>query len=150
MITHNARFMRLGHAWTPASAAVDPAGAYLDFNGVHEWFSRTEAPTPVAAGRGGSAAYVVQDSGGNRLHEVVTHDEVDLPPDLGGAQSMATDAGVTYQLAQSPDGAIVEDLGAAVLPVTAFVGPDSRIVELRSGGLDQSDLQSDIQEHFGT
>jgi hypothetical protein len=62
---------------------------------------------------------------------------------------MAGDAGVTYELAESRDGEIVVELGAAVLPVTAFVDADGHISELRSGGLDADELRDAIREHFG-
>ena len=71
---------------------------------------------------------------------------VAVPPDLSAARRMAQDAGVTYDLAESPDGQVLVDLGAALLPVTAFVRADGTIAELRSGGLDEAELRKAIQE----
>jgi cytochrome c biogenesis protein CcmG/thiol:disulfide interchange protein DsbE len=70
-------------------------------------------------------------------------------PDVVAARQLLDDTGVTYQVLFGDDGTVYEDVGALALPTTAFVDADGTIVEVHSGALNQTDLESKISEHFG-
>ncbi len=70
-------------------------------------------------------------------------------PDVDAARQLLDDTGVTFQVLFGDDGTVYEDIGALALPTTAFVDATGAIVEVHSGALNQTDLESKISEHFG-
>jgi thiol-disulfide isomerase/thioredoxin len=74
---------------------------------------------------------------------------IDDPSAEGAARELARATGVTYPLAFDPEGWFAAELGALVMPTTAFVAADGTVVEVHSGALTADDLTAAITEAFG-
>jgi cytochrome c biogenesis protein CcmG/thiol:disulfide interchange protein DsbE len=66
------------------------------------------------------------------------------------AQSFAADAGVTFPSAFDGEGELMADLGLNVLPFTAFLDADGRLVFSKLGPVESADeLRGIVAEHLG-
>ncbi len=66
------------------------------------------------------------------------------------AESFATDAGVTFPSAFDGEGQLMADLGLNVLPFTAFLDADGRLVHSELGPVESIDeLRGLVAEHLG-
>lgn len=74
---------------------------------------------------------------------------IDVNDTLGDGQSFAKKRGVTYDLARDPQAVLLPDFGARILPTTAFIGADGKILEVHSGALTAADLTAKITALFG-
>lgn len=71
---------------------------------------------------------------------------VDVLDDEADAAAFAEDAGVTYDLARDPDGAISRAFEVEVLPVTALVAPDGTIVDTEFGMVTAGELCDKVNQ----
>lgn len=56
------------------------------------------------------------------------------------ALALAAETGVTYQLADDPDGAIYAEFGGLAMPTTVFIDAQGRIADVHAGALFAEDL----------
>lgn len=66
-----------------------------------------------------------------------------------GARRLVEKTGVTYAVAQDPDGRSFTRLGGRGMPTTLFVDARGRIIERFTGPLSEDALRSRITKHFG-
>lgn len=71
---------------------------------------------------------------------------VDVLDDEADAAAFAEDAGVTYELAHDPDGAISRAFEVEILPVTALVAPDGIIVDTEFGMVTAGELCNKVNQ----
>jgi len=64
------------------------------------------------------------------------------------AEDLAHSTGVTYRLAEDPQGQLFTAFGGAGMPTTAFIAADGEIAEVVVGQLGEQQLTSLIQEHL--
>ena len=62
----------------------------------------------------------------------------------GPAEDLAEEVGLTYTLADDPQGDVFRQLGLLAMPSTVFVDADGDVVEVFSGQLDEAGLQERI------
>jgi len=65
------------------------------------------------------------------------------------ARKLARETGVTYRLAEDPDGSVFVAFGGASMPTTVFIDADGRVVEHIGGMLSASQLRDYISRLFG-
>jgi thiol-disulfide isomerase/thioredoxin len=70
-------------------------------------------------------------------------------PDHGAAEQLVAETGVTYTLAQDPDGLLYANFDGIAMPTSVFIDEDGNIVDTHSGALFASDLEEKIREVFG-
>ena len=66
------------------------------------------------------------------------------------AESLADDVGLTFTLADDPDGALFREFGLIAMPSTLFVSPDGQIIEVFAGQLNEEALNERIDTLVGT
>lgn len=71
---------------------------------------------------------------------------VDVLDDEADADAFADDAGVTYELARDPDGAISRAFEVEILPVTALVARDGTIVDTEFGMVTAGELCDKVNQ----
>ncbi len=64
------------------------------------------------------------------------------------AEELARSTGVTYRLAEDPDGQLFSAFGGTGMPTTAFIDADGGVAEVVVGQLNAEQLTSLIQEHL--
>jgi thiol-disulfide isomerase/thioredoxin len=74
---------------------------------------------------------------------VAVNDRVDAALDL------VRRTGVTWDLANDPDGTFVRAAGGLYLPTTVFVDADGNIVDTHVGAMSSGDLASLLRDNFG-
>jgi hypothetical protein len=65
------------------------------------------------------------------------------------ARNLARETGVTYRLAEDPDGSVFVSFGGSSMPTTVFIDADGRVVEQVGGMLSESQLRDLISQLFG-
>lgn len=65
------------------------------------------------------------------------------------ARDLARETGVTYRLAEDPDGSVFVAFGGSSMPTTVFIDADGRVVEHIGGMLSESQLRDYISRLFG-
>lgn len=83
-----------------------------------------------------------------RLGDAVTFLGVDLQDDPKLARDLATRTGVTYPLAEDPDGSLFAAVGGLGMPTTLLVSADGRIEERITGPLTAEQLRDLILRHL--
>lgn len=71
-------------------------------------------------------------------------DESDVP----AALALLEETGVTYPIGLGEDGTLLEKLGGAVMPVTAFVDEEGRLVLAHNGALERAELTALIEDEL--
>ena len=66
--------------------------------------------------------------------------------DRGSAEALIEQTGVTYLLADDPDGAIFRSLGGIAMPTTVVVDADGVVVRVHAGVLFADDLRALVEE----
>jgi len=74
---------------------------------------------------------------------VATNDRVDA------ARRRADETGVTWDLANDPQGAFITAVGGVVLPTTLFVDADGAVLEVHGGQISGDELREELEERFG-
>ena len=65
------------------------------------------------------------------------------------AQALVERTGVTYDIAQDPDGSVITALGGIVLPTTVLLDADGEVVASHAGELTEEQLLGLIADTFG-
>lgn len=65
--------------------------------------------------------------------------------DKDAALDLVDQTGVTYHLAEDPQGAIYQQFGGIAMPTTVFIDADGRVVETHAGTLFAEDLEEIIR-----
>jgi thiol-disulfide isomerase/thioredoxin len=65
------------------------------------------------------------------------------------AERLARETGVTYRLAEDPNGSVFVAFGGSSMPTTVFIDADGRVVERVGGMLSESQLRDFIGRLFG-
>jgi thiol-disulfide isomerase/thioredoxin len=65
------------------------------------------------------------------------------------ARELARETGVTYRLAEDPDGSVFVAFGGSSMPTTVFIDADGRVVEHIGGMLSESQLRDNVSRLFG-
>lgn len=68
---------------------------------------------------------------------------------LEAARDLARETGVSYRLAEDPDGAVFVGFGGSSMPTTVFIDAEGRVVERIGGMLSESQLRDLISRLFG-
>ncbi len=90
------------------------------------------------------------ESVSNAHVDQVTFIGVNLQDDAGAAESLATETGVTYQLARDPQGVVYSAFGGIGMPTTVFIDADGVVREVVTGQLSREGLEAKIAQHFDT
>lgn len=64
------------------------------------------------------------------------------------AEDLVERTGVTYELAEDPDGSLFTEVGALSMPTTLFITADGRLAERFGGPLREEQLEELILEHL--
>jgi thiol-disulfide isomerase/thioredoxin len=70
------------------------------------------------------------------------------PIELG--RQLAEEKGLEYDLGRDPDGSILNGLGGTIMPTTAFIDEDGRVVKVHGGELSARELEKLIRDHLLT
>lgn len=73
---------------------------------------------------------------------------VNLNDDRGSAEKLAGETGVTYRLAEDPDGELFRAFGAPGMPTTVFIAADGTIADVVAGQLSSEQLVGYIERSF--
>jgi peroxiredoxin len=73
---------------------------------------------------------------------------INLADDPTAALTVAADAGITYPLAVDVDGSSYKEFGGLAMPTTVFINSDGYVVEVFSGPLKSSELETRIESYF--
>ena len=65
------------------------------------------------------------------------------------ARELARETGVTYRLAEDPDGSVFVAFGGSSMPTTVFIDAEGRVVEHIGGMLSESQLRGYVGRLFG-
>ncbi|MGH2701286.1 MAG: TlpA family protein disulfide reductase [Actinomycetota bacterium] len=65
------------------------------------------------------------------------------------AERLASEAGVSYRLAEDPNGSVFVAFGGSSMPTTIFIDVDGRVVESVGGMLSEGQLRDYIARLFG-
>jgi cytochrome c biogenesis protein CcmG/thiol:disulfide interchange protein DsbE len=74
---------------------------------------------------------------------------VDQRDDRRAAEDLAHETGVTYRLAEDPDGRVFDAFGGVGMPTTAFIDGDGNVVDVVTGQLNEELLREYIDRSFG-
>lgn len=74
---------------------------------------------------------------------------IGLIDDIDTALSVVEETGVTYPLAQDPQGQVFAAFGGFGMPTTVFLDENGDVVEMYTGELTAEDLTARIAEYFG-
>ena len=75
---------------------------------------------------------------------------INLADDPSSALAVVADTGITYPLAIDADGAGFAEFGGLGMPTTVFISPDGEVLELYSGALTADQLETRVEDFFGT
>ena len=101
---------------------------------------------------------VAEMPGCEKVHRAVSEDVVFLGIDQcescqGGsrkaAERLARETGVTYRLAEDPNGSVFVAFGGSSMPTTIFIDADGRVVEHIGGMMSEEQLRDYIARLFG-
>ena len=101
---------------------------------------------------------VAEMPGFEKVHRAVSKDVVFLGIDQcescqGGsrkaAERLARETGVTYRLAEDPNGSVFVAFGGSSMPTTIFIDADGRVVEHIGGMMSEEQLRDYIARLFG-
>jgi cytochrome c-type biogenesis protein len=93
-----------------------------------------------------------------KVHRAVSEDVVFLGIDQcescqGGsrkaAEQLVRETGVTYRLAEDPNGSVFVAFGGSSMPTTIFIDADGRVVEHIGGMMSEGQLRDNIARLFG-
>ena len=68
--------------------------------------------------------------------------------DRGAASALIEEAGVTYPLADDPDGALFQSFAGIGMPTTVFIDADGTVATVHAGAIFADDLRVLIEEHL--
>lgn len=71
---------------------------------------------------------------------------IDVQDNRDLALDVVDDTGVTYDLAEDPEGELFAQFGGFGMPTTVFVSPQGRIVDSHTGALNREQLDAEIDE----
>jgi cytochrome c biogenesis protein CcmG/thiol:disulfide interchange protein DsbE len=74
---------------------------------------------------------------------------IDQRDDRNAAEALAQQTGVTYRLAEDPDGRVFDAFGGVGMPTTAFIDADGNVVDVVTGQLTEELLREHINHSFG-
>jgi cytochrome c biogenesis protein CcmG, thiol:disulfide interchange protein DsbE len=74
---------------------------------------------------------------------------IDQRDDLSAAEELADRTGVTYRLAEDPDGRVFDAFGGVGMPTTAFIDVNGEVVDIVAGELNEELLRDYIARSFG-
>ena len=74
---------------------------------------------------------------------------IDQRDDRRSAEDLAHETGVTYRLAEDPDGRVFDAFGGVGMPTTAFIDSDGNVVDVVTGQLNEELLRDYIDRSFG-
>jgi cytochrome c biogenesis protein CcmG, thiol:disulfide interchange protein DsbE len=74
---------------------------------------------------------------------------VNMRDDRNLAEDLAESTGVTYRLADDPDGELFRALDGAGMPTTVFIDADGDVVDVVAGQLSEAQLRERIGSAFG-
>jgi thiol-disulfide isomerase/thioredoxin len=74
---------------------------------------------------------------------------VNLRDDRNLAEDLAESTGVTYRLAEDPEGRLFQAFDGRGMPTTVFIGPDGNVVDVIAGQLNEAQLRERIGSAFG-
>lgn len=74
---------------------------------------------------------------------------VNLRDDRRAAEELAGETGVTYAMAEDPDGVVYEAFGGIGMPTTVFIDGEGNVAEVISGQLSEDQLRERIARYFG-
>lgn len=83
-----------------------------------------------------------------RFDETVEFLGVNHSDRRSSAEELADSTGVTYRLAEDPDGELFAAFGGTGMPTTAFIDADGGVAEVVVGQISAEQLTSLIQEHL--
>lgn len=78
----------------------------------------------------------------------ITFVGIDVQDSTAAGKALVARTGITYDVGQDPDGAIFSDVGATLLPATAFVAADGTVMELHTGRLSADELRKKISNNL--
>ncbi len=76
----------------------------------------------------------------------VTFVGVNLRDQVGDAQALVEQTGVSYDVFRDPGGDLAATMGVVVMPSTLFVAPDGRVIDMAAGELSADELRQRIDE----
>lgn len=68
--------------------------------------------------------------------------------DRSSAEKLLAETGVSYTLAEDPDGTLYQTFGGIAMPTSVFIDADGNVVEMHSGAIFASDLEKKLREVF--
>lgn len=68
---------------------------------------------------------------------------------LDAARDLAKETGVTYRLAEDPNGSVFVAFGGSSMPTTLFINEDGEVVERVGGMLEEGQLRDLVERLFG-
>jgi cytochrome c biogenesis protein CcmG, thiol:disulfide interchange protein DsbE len=74
---------------------------------------------------------------------------IDQRDDRRAAEDLAHQTGVSYRLAEDPDGRVFDAFGGVGMPTTAFIAEDGNVVDVVTGQLNEELLRDYIDRSFG-
>jgi peroxiredoxin len=83
------------------------------------------------------------------VKEQVAFIGIDQRDDRSAAEDLAHQTGVTYRLAEDPDGRVFDAFGGVGMPTTVFIDADGRVVDVVTGQLNEALLRDFINRSFG-
>ena len=83
------------------------------------------------------------------VKEQVAFIGIDQRDDRSAAEDLAHQTGVTYRLAEDPDGRVFDAFGGVGMPTTVFIDADGRVVDVVTGQLNEALLRDLINRSFG-
>jgi thiol-disulfide isomerase/thioredoxin len=84
-----------------------------------------------------------------RLKAEVVFLGIDQRDDRSAAEELAGRTGVTYRLAEDPDGRVYDAFGGVGMPTTVFIGANGEVVDVVTGQLTEELLRHHIARSFG-
>jgi cytochrome c biogenesis protein CcmG, thiol:disulfide interchange protein DsbE len=83
------------------------------------------------------------------LKDEVVFIGIDQRDDRNAAEALAQQTGVTYRLAEDPDGRVFDAFGGVGMPTTAFIDADGNVVDVVTGQLSEELLREYLDRSFG-
>jgi cytochrome c biogenesis protein CcmG/thiol:disulfide interchange protein DsbE len=137
-----------------APGARSPNVSLVDFEG--KFFSLSEyRGTPVVLNFWASwcPSCVAEMRDFEKVHKDLQGEVVfigiDQRDDRNAAEALAQETGVTYRLAEDPDGRVFDAFGGVGMPTTAFIDADGNVVDVVTGQLSEELLREYLDRSFG-
>ena len=73
---------------------------------------------------------------------------IDQRDDRGGANDLAHATGVSYRLAEDPNGVVFDAFGGTGMPTTVFIDADGTVANIITGQVDEMQLRQLIAQSF--